>query len=387
MKTRHFVTVWNPAVARGAMESHLQLLLELARKDKARVAAAEAAGREPEDDDPVYVWWGKVRSPSRQEPMKHLEEILDTVTREDPEDEQHLYLTDYRSLYVAKVEDIVTEDQSRADPDHVPDYYRSQGLNCDCWFLLEDVRRLVVDDTVAVIEELKALHNTKYNDRPVSLYGGMVDLPLIVTRETEQFYFTPEARDVVTGGALWVEFDAERTGTGAMERELRENLFGETMWRRLHPSVRTFLASAENVFRPSREDPAFDFSGVLLDFSKAVEVQAHETLRRLLRNAKPAQRLVNLDGRSCDLLHDHLTLGQLGNALDDGELFKLLSAKGGTGSWMVTSFPAIAADFSKSRNSAAHDATTGFQRALAIRNRVLGIGCESILAQLVRAGA
>ena len=378
MKTRHFVTVWNPSVARGAMESHLQLLLEWARKDKARIEGSK-------ENDDVYVWWGKVRSPSRQQPMDHLPQILETVTRDDPADEQHLYLTDYRSLYVALVDDIVVEDQSTDDPRHVPEYYRDQGLRCDCWFLLRDMRRLVVDDTVAVIEELKALRNTRYNDRPVSLYGGMVDLPLIVTRETERCYFAPEVRDVVTGGALWVEFDAERTGTGAMERELRENLFGETMWRRLHPSVRTFIATAENVFRQNRDDPAFDFSAVLVDFAKAVEVQAHETLRKLLHAAPPARRRVNVDGRTRDLLHDNLTLGQLGHALDDAELFRLLSAKGGIGGWMVKVFPAIAADLSESRNPAAHSSRTGLQRALSVRNRVLGIGCDSILAQVVNA--
>jgi hypothetical protein len=40
-----------------------------------------------------------------------------------------------------------------------------------------DIRRLVADDTPAVMEELKRLRNTRYHDRPVSLYGGMVDLP------------------------------------------------------------------------------------------------------------------------------------------------------------------------------------------------------------------
>ena len=33
-----------------------------------------------------------------------------------------------------------------------------------------------------MIAELKLLRNPEYHDRPVSLYGGMVDLPLIVVR-------------------------------------------------------------------------------------------------------------------------------------------------------------------------------------------------------------
>ena len=34
-----------------------------------------SAAREAEDED-VYVWWGKIRSPNRQQPMPHLDEIL-----------------------------------------------------------------------------------------------------------------------------------------------------------------------------------------------------------------------------------------------------------------------------------------------------------------------
>jgi len=33
-----------------------------------------------------------------------------------------------------------------------------------------------------VIEQLRQLRNVRYHDQRVSLYGGMVDLPLVVTR-------------------------------------------------------------------------------------------------------------------------------------------------------------------------------------------------------------
>ena len=40
-----------------------------------------------------------------------------------------------------------------------------------------------------MIAELKVLRNVHYNDRPVSLFGGMVDLPLIVTRPDGRRFF------------------------------------------------------------------------------------------------------------------------------------------------------------------------------------------------------
>ena len=213
------VSVWNPSYATNAMEEHLAILLGRAR--------------DQEDPDEIYVWWGKVRSPNRQQPLEHPEDLqqLEAELSENPDREVHLYLTDYRSLYVGHVDRITVEDVSQADPAHVPDYYRHQSLRCDCWFKLLDIRRLAQDDTLAVIAELKRLRNVHYNDRPVSLYGGMVDLPLVVTREDETRFFDEESRDAIIGDRLWAEFDAEAGGAGAMLRELRENLFGNRSGR------------------------------------------------------------------------------------------------------------------------------------------------------------
>nr|AYC79989.1 hypothetical protein [uncultured bacterium] len=150
--------------------------------------------------------------------MPHLDEILamDKWLSGDAggDRELHLYLTDYRSLYVGHIGEIANGDgfEDLDDTDHVPDFYRDSGLACDCWFRLFDVRRVVADDTLAVVEELKKLRNTRYNDRPVSIYGGMVELPLIVTRDDDARYFEADVRERLVDGRYWVEIDAERTG-------------------------------------------------------------------------------------------------------------------------------------------------------------------------------
>ena len=152
----HLLIVWNPSYAADAMDEHLAVLIDWA----GRAQAGDA------DRDDIC---------------------------------SHLYLTDYRSLYVAWVGEITAQHLPREQPeelDHMPSYYRDQFA--DFWFQLWDIRRLVADDTPAVIEELKRLRNTRYHDRPVSLYGGMVELPLIVTREDGASWFSD--RDVLTGG-------------------------------------------------------------------------------------------------------------------------------------------------------------------------------------------
>ncbi len=148
---RHLLTVWNPSYASNAMEAHLGVLLDRIRDWR------EQRG----DEDDVYVWWGKIRSENRQQGMARDGELhaLEAELEDAGAPEVQLYLTDYRSLYVADLEQISWEDQSALDPAHVPAYYRKDNRLCDCWFQLRDIRRLVADDATAVIQELKLLRN------------------------------------------------------------------------------------------------------------------------------------------------------------------------------------------------------------------------------------
>jgi len=72
-------------------------------------------------------------------------------------------------------------------------------------------------------------------DQPVSLYGGMVNLPLIVTRPDEVSWFL----DLVKDGHLWAERESELKGeTERMALELRDNLLRPEVWGALEPATR-----------------------------------------------------------------------------------------------------------------------------------------------------
>ena len=212
---RHLLTVWNPSYAEDALDAHLRVLLRWAERSRDPADAAT-----PEED--VYVWWAKIRSPRRDGELPHAAEIAAIQSQIDDDVETHLYLTDYRSLYVGQLgevtADAVLEEEGEAE--HAPSYYR--GMEADFWFRLWDLRRLVADDTPGVIEALGRLRNTRYHDRPVSLYGGMVELPLIVTRDDGARWFAD--RDLLTSGRLWAERDADlRVDTQRLARELPDN--------------------------------------------------------------------------------------------------------------------------------------------------------------------
>ena len=373
---RHLLGVWNPSYAADAMDAHLRMLL--ANIDAFR------GGRIPDED--VYVWWGKVRSPHRLERLPHLGEILAMDKTLDPEGDRelHLYLTDYRSLYVGHVYEITADDVRSDEGGHVPAYYTERGLHCDCWFRLGDIRRLVLDDTVAVIAELRKLRNTHYDHRPVSLYGGMVDLPLVVTRDDGERFFDPEFRARLLEGKYWAEADAARTGLGAIERDLRENLFGGEAWNALDITTRTFIATAEQVFRTHRADAGLDFTAVVVDLAKALEVQANLVLRQALAGEPPERKRANIDGATRDVATGpSLSLGQLGRVLaEERPIAQAVAARLRDGDWLVRQGAYVLSDIARHRNPAAHAEPVSRAEAERIRNQLLGIGCYGELVRL-----
>jgi hypothetical protein len=310
---------------------------------------------------------------------------MDAGLSEGADREMHLYLTDYRSLYVGHVAEIVRE-IGDDEAEYVPAYYRKAALACDCWFRLFDIRRVVSEDTVAVTQELRKLRNTRYSDRPVSIYGGMVELPLIVKREDGDRYFDATFREKLIDGRFWVEIDAERVGIGKMERELRENVVGEAAWDALDPAARMFIATAESLFREHRRDPAFDFSSVVIDFAKAIELQVNLLLRRGLAGAADVDRRVNIDGRSVDLAGGALwSLGELSRAIGGAEhVNKVLKRRLAHGEWFTSSLPPILDELSALRNPAAHTASSTIEKAESLRNRILGVGTAGVLSELGR---
>ena len=379
----HLLTVWNPSYSSDAMDEHLRVLLHWAGEWKKGEA----------DQNDVYVWWGKIRSPNRKGPLPHEDAIATIDEQVQAGIETHLYLTDYRSLYVAWIGEITAQHLPKDQPDeldHMPGYYRDQFA--DFWFQVWDIRRLVADDTPAVIEGLKRLRNTRYHDRPVSLYGGMVELPLIVTREDGVSWFSD--RDVLTDGQLWAQRESELKGeTERMQKELRDNLLGPDIWGVLEPATRTFLASAEAVFRARKDDPAFDFSGPAVEYAKAVETELNAlifpAMRKSLSGHREADRSVLLDGRTLDL-GKKVPPQSLGAVLLMLEK-KPLVAKAIRQSlpkdqaWILSELPHCLRRIMEVRNPASHSGATTRDAVSQRRGEILGIGSEGAVVRIARA--
>lgn len=379
---RHLLAVWNPSYADDPLDAHVRILLKWAQMHRDRQAREED----------VYVWWARIRSPNRTGELPHLGDVLALQQQIDEGVETHLYLTDYRSLYVGLLDEITADDVLREWPGeagHMPSYYRENRV--DVWFRLVDIRRIVADDTLAVIEELRRLRNVHYHDRPVSLYGGMTNLPLVLTRDEEAGWFRDA--DTLLDGRLWVERDsANRSETERMARELRDNLIGPECWGVLEPATRTFLASSEADYRARHDDPAFDFSGPALELAKAVETELNAVLfsatRRVLRGAAPRDRETRWDGRRLDLgdVVPHQSLGTIRHLLERDEVMAkaVRRAFPQDWQWLQGQLPSLLGPLVEMRNPAAHAKATDRDTAARQRAAVLGIGCEGVIVQLAR---
>ncbi len=399
---KHLVAVWNPAYKLDALASHVQVLRmhsKLCREDAARRRASGQSVDESAVYDEAYVWWGHVRSPNRVGPLA--EEVVDNLREiqqqlEETTAETHLYLTDYQSLYVAELVDlrIVAEQGELPDDEQawIPPYYELQGLGCDAWFKLADVRCLVRQDLAQVAAELRLLANVNYHGRPVTLYGGMVNLPLLVTGDPSRHWFEPTERAEVTDGRLWVDWDTmESGGVADMERTLCDDLIGRTAWTGLDPFVRRSIATAEKTFRDHRTDPGYDFGPVLTSFSKALEMQLRIVVRSAVQGLGGNARFVHADGRSLDLLKESPTLGVLtrallhepgpnGNATADA----VRKAFPAHAKFLTEILPAWLREFNEIRNDGTHSGFISQADAMRFRNTLLGVGCDGHFVALGR---
>ena len=189
----------------------------------------------------------------------------------------------------------------------------------------------------------------------------------------------------MTGGPLWAEFDREHGGgVAGMERELRENRFGEEAWFALEPAVRLFVANAERLWRDHAADPHFDYGPVLTSLGKAMEVQTNLVLRRAAAKLPEPVRRVNVDGEMVDLARARsLSLGSLPRVINSTrELSDGLTGALRNGKWFTETLPPVLAQLADLRNPGAHSSRISREEARKVRDRLIGIGCKGEFVEL-----
>jgi hypothetical protein len=177
-------------------------------------------------------------------------------------------------------------------------------------------------------------------------------------------------------------------------RQLRDNLFGPKLWRAMEPASRTFLTSAEAVFRSRADDPGFDFSTVAIEYAKSVEVELNAlifpALRWFLADKPPKQRELHGTHSRLDLGKPvrHQTLGAIVHYLDQVGVVRkgVWTALKGDAEWILSDDTREALEnLLELRNPAAHWEITMGDMVSEHRGRLLGIGCEGLLVRIIQA--
>lgn len=144
------------------------------------------------------------------------------------------------------------------------------------------------------------------------------------------------------------------------------------------------FTTAERTLREHRHDKWADLSPVLVSYSKAIEVQVNLILRAAMRSAPNAATRVKI-GDATQLLPDALplTAGTLAYVLGgEKDLGDHLRATLHDSAWFTGAFAVFLDQFAKARNESAHGESIARETVIHWRDRLLGVGCESMMGKL-----
>lgn len=293
-----------------------------------------------------------------------------------------LFLTDYASLYVAKVVKIA----ENADESIIPSYYKKKKLSVEGFFIIEDLRELVRDDFVSVRDEYLANFTTPdYDNHTYALYGNAYVYPLIIEQKQHLAYFDGDERHF-----LQLFKSAEFLH---QKQVLADYTFGERYLYAMNPDSFDNLIYAELEFHACKGDRLYDFSSVVLKYAKCFESECYLLIKRLISV---------LSQRDESILS--LTFTQMGKSF---EVRSLLTNKAMLGAYnhlidsllkthikehLSEEFVNVCRKLTKQiafiqrvRNPAAHTECTSFEQANNLRARLVGVATQSVLVMMIKA--
>ena len=248
------------------------------------------------------------KQPTLEQPT--LEALVRQVSADSP---LQLFLTDYASLFVAKVTHIVASEdlseQERGELESItPSYYTKAGLNVELWFIIEDMRELVRNDFVRVRESLASFTTPHNGNHTYALYGNTYTYPLIVQSKREAWYF----RAFEEGGALESRQDSKKDSKGldsstypkaqdfkagalphyhsifkseeqiTLRERLIDYMLGERVAGLLDVDCMDNLVSAELEYQANKGNPLYDSTGIVMWYARTFELELSSFVRELL---------------------------------------------------------------------------------------------------------
>lgn len=293
-----------------------------------------------------------------------------------------LFLTDYASLYVAKVVKIA----ENADESIIPSYYKDKKLSVEGFFIIEDLRELVRDDFVSVRDEYLANFTTPdYDNHTYALYGNAYVYPLIIEQKQHLTYFESDERHF-----LQLFKSAEFLH---QKQVLADYTFGERYLYAMNPDSFDNLIYAELEFHACKGDRLYDFSSVVLKYAKCFESECYLLVKRLIsvlsqRDESVLSLTFTQMGKSFEvrsLLENKAMLGAYNYLIENllkTHIKEHLSDEFVKFCWKLTKQIAF---IQRVRNPVAHTETASFEQANNLRARLVGVATQSVLVMMIKA--
>jgi len=359
---KNILILYNPYYQKNVIEQHLEIL-----KERSAVA------------------FGKLRSALRDyEPPNEaiLDEIYQGVSKETP---MQLFLTDYNSIFVANVISVKTDKTILIK---APKYY--DALDVEKWYVFDDLRLLVADDFQVLRDKILAnFKATNYNNRTYAIYGNHYVYPMQVTMKEEINYFEKEDKSFKYYTDIF---------KSDLELETKEALinftFGTEIFYNFNSNTQDNIISAEIEYLQSKHNPLYDYSSLVVKYSKAVELELHRFMKIVFKYLtdkdeslkKLSYTIQGKDYILSDIQEHKANYGTYKFLIRKYEIKDAINsyiANNNLKYFINTTIPHFINVMQSIRNESVHGGTTTLQECNDIRNSMLGIGKSSFLGDLI----
>ncbi len=367
---KNLLVLYNPYYNQEVIEDHIRILNQNGNTEEAKVA------------------FGKVHSKRRdyEHPFGDIVDTLcDSASEESP---IQLFLTDFSSMYVCYIEKVTKE----LDGVEAPSYYDS--LDVDRWFIVSDIREIARNDFDYVRDQVLTKFTTpNFGDHTYALYGNRYDYPLIVEQKKVINYF--EGFDE---GDRHFTRVFKSTQYALTQHDLMHYIFGKELLYDMHPDSLESLIRAEVDYLEHKDNATFDFSAIVINYTKAFENEMYYCLRKLFEllmmiNSDLEDIEYKVQGRSYTL-YDYLkqkpNMGTNKYLLSQSDIFYAYKnhfddyrKHGSLLNFLKFDLKNAISIIQEVRNEASHGGQISKKECDNVRSVILGIGQESMISSIL----
>lgn len=354
----NILILYNPYYQDDVIEQHLKVLIE----------------RE-------IVAFGKIKAKFRDMKNDFSNELENIYANTSEENFLQLFLTDYSSLFVAKVVAVSSEDESNI----APIYYKEKTLDVEKWFIIRDIRELVRDDFNSVRDNFLSNFTTpNFNNRTYTIYGNAYVYPLIVEQKSKVNYFE-------SGDKFYPDIYKSSEFLNIKDSLIRYS-FGKYVINLMHPDSIENIISAEMEYNANVQNPLYDFSAVVVKYSKTIEQEIYAFAKTLFawmirKNPKIAKieySIQEIKYTIADIFAHKPNLGTY-KFLFKNYMVQDLVSDTPMATYISKNLPNSISSLQDIRNETVHQKPPKFSDVVSLRAKILGIGRDSILAKIVKA--